>query len=124
MYAGTKRWLAAGHDAFDGSKELPPMAVLTAGALAGVATWGVCYPIDVIKSRAQKELGPTYTSYRALARSEVALPASSKSSARLRFRRPGLSAGLSVALFGGAIRDCACFFGVEATHRVVSMRIL
>ena len=102
VYTALKRRLAHA-DSFDGSQQLAPAAICVAGAAAGAATWGVAYPIDSLKSLAQREVGAQRTPYLTLARNNP------------------LFAGMLVAVVGGAIRDLACFAGVESTQRALTL---
>lgn len=88
---------------------LSPLAVLTAGGLAGMACWTVAIPADVLKSRYQSAPEGTYTGimdvYSQLVKNE------------------GLSAmfsGMRPALIRAFPANAACFFGMEVARKVLA----
>ena len=104
-----KRALSPSSAALDGSVELSPGASLAAGGLAGAATWAVCLPMDVVKTRFQSDC--TYHSYRAAC------------SAILRSSGVGgFFAGFWTIVLGGIPRDAACLAGTEAARRALRVR--
>merc|ERR1740131_786135 len=52
--------------------EVTPLGVLMAGGLAGVASWLLTYPVDVIKTRLQCDSAGQYTGFLQCARASVA----------------------------------------------------
>ena len=92
----------------DGSAELSPAASLVAGGLAGAATWSVCVPMDVVKTRYQSEL--THSTY--------------GSACRAIWRVSGVGgffAGFGAIVLGGVPRDAACLAGTEAAQRALTL---
>ena len=88
---------------------LSPLAVLTAGGLAGMACWTVAIPADVLKSRYQSAPEGTYTGimdvYSQLVKNE------------------GISAmfsGMRPALIRAFPANAACFFGMEVARKVLA----
>jgi len=89
--------------------QLSPIAVLTAGGLAGVANWSVAIPPDVLKSRFQSAPDGTYKGivdvYQTLMRTEG----------------PGaLFAGLRPAMIRAFPANAACFLGMEVARKALS----
>ena len=89
--------------------QLSPLAVLTAGGLAGVANWTVAIPPDVLKSRFQSAPDGTYKGimdvYRKLMEKEG----------------PGaLFAGLRPAMIRAFPANAACFMGMEVARKMLS----
>eukprot|EP00581_Thalassiosira_minuscula_P001838 CAMPEP_0183746516 /NCGR_PEP_ID=MMETSP0737-20130205/66786_1 /TAXON_ID=385413 /ORGANISM="Thalassiosira miniscula, Strain CCMP1093" /LENGTH=341 /DNA_ID=CAMNT_0025982213 /DNA_START=2765 /DNA_END=3790 /DNA_ORIENTATION=- len=88
--------------------QLSPVAVLTAGGLAGMACWTVGIPADVIKSRYQTAPEGKYSGivdvYRALIKEEG---------------YAGLFTGIRPALIRAFPANAACFLGMEVTRKVL-----
>lgn len=63
MYFLSYEWLSRKMNAESLSGAAGAAAVLTAGGMAGTASWFVSYPIDVIKSRLQVNLDWQITLY-------------------------------------------------------------
>jgi len=86
--------------------QLSPVAVLTAGGLAGMACWTVGIPADVIKSRYQTapegKYGGIADVYRALIKEEG---------------YAGLFTGIRPALIRAFPANAACFLGMELTRK-------
>ena len=93
----------------DGSTELSPASSLVAGGLAGAATWAVCVPIDVVKTRFQSEL--KHTTYLSACRSILRTAGIG-----------GFFAGFGAIVVGGIPRDAACLAGTEAAQRALTLR--
>jgi solute carrier family 25 carnitine/acylcarnitine transporter 20/29 len=93
----------------DGRAKLSPAASLVAGGAAGAASWAVCFPIDVVKTRFQSDL--TYRTYRCTIRAVL------RSSGI-----GGLFAGYWTIVLGGVPRDAACLTGTEAAQRALTLR--
>lgn len=94
---------------YDDSSKLSPVAVLTAGGLAGMANWIVSIPPDTLKSRYQSAPQGKYASlldvYRQLMRTEG----------------PGaLFAGIRPALIRAFPANAACFAGMEFARSTLS----
>lgn len=91
------------------TKQLSPIAVLTAGGLAGVASWTIAIPIDVIKTRYQSAPDGTYKGmvdvYRTLMRKEGP---------------SALLAGLPAAMIRAFPANAACFLGMEVAREFLS----
>lgn len=89
--------------------QLSPVAVLTAGGLAGVANWTVAIPPDVLKSRFQTAPDGTYKNiahvYRSLMEKEGA---------------SALFAGLRPAMIRAFPANAACFMGMELARKMLS----
>lgn len=88
---------------------LSPLAVLTAGGLAGMACWICCIPFDVLKSRYQSAPEGTYKNvldvYQQLMRNEG----------------PGaLFTGIRPALIRAFPANAACFFGMEVARKMLA----
>lgn len=88
---------------------LSPLAVLTAGGLAGMACWTVAIPPDTIKSRYQtapegmyKGLGDVFVK---LIREEGVA---------------GLFTGIRPALIRAFPANAACFFGMEVAREALA----
>ena len=97
-----------GDGVLDGSAELSPLANLVAGGFAGAATWAVCVPMDVVKTRFQSE--PDLPTYR--------------SACRAIWRASGIGgffAGFGAIVLGGIPRDAACLAGTEAAQRALTL---
>lgn len=112
VYSAAKRHLAASSSsaALDGHAELSVGASLAAGAMAGASTWAVAIPADVIKTRFQAR---TYHATYAHAARAIA--------ARHGFL--GFFAGFWTIVLGGVPRDAACFCGVEAATRGLTLLV-
>lgn len=89
--------------------QLSPLAVLTAGGLAGMACWGVSIPADVIKSRYQTapegKYSGIYDVYKTLIKEEG---------------YGGLVKGMRPALIRAFPANAACFLGMEVTKSLLS----
>lgn len=89
--------------------QLSPIAVLSAGGLAGMACWGVSIPADVIKSRYQTapegKYSGLYDVYKTLIKEEG---------------YGGLVRGMQPALIRAFPANAACFFGMELTKSLLS----
>ena len=109
VYSTAKRSLTSASGVLDGRAELSPAASLTAGGLAGAATWAVALPFDTVKTRFQSDT--SHRSYRdairAIARASGAA---------------GFFAGFWAIVLGGVPRDAACFAGTEAAQRALALR--
>ena len=88
--------------------QLSPLAVLTAGGLAGMACWGVCIPADVIKSRYQTapegKYSGLYDVYKNLIKEEG---------------YGGLVKGMRPALIRAFPANAACFLGMEVSKKAL-----
>jgi len=84
------------------TSELSPLAVLSAGGIAGVSCWTISIPADVLKSRYQTAPPGMYNSlfdvYRHLMKEEGPM---------------GLFKGMRPALIRAFPANAACFFGME-----------
>lgn len=109
MYEFAKREMMRVQGIDPATGTLSPLAVLTAGGLAGMACWTVAIPADVLKSRYQSAPEGTYSGlvdvYTQLVRSE------------------GFSAlftGIRPALIRAFPANAACFFGMEVARKVLA----
>jgi|Transcript_10105 solute carrier family 25 carnitine/acylcarnitine transporter 20/29 len=88
--------------------QLSPVAVLTAGGLAGMACWGVGIPADVIKSRYQTapegKYSGIYDVYKTLIKEEG---------------YGGLVKGMRPALIRAFPANAACFLGMEVSKKML-----
>lgn len=88
---------------------LSPLAVLTAGGLAGMACWAVTIPPDVLKSRFQTAPEGTYKGlwdvYTKLMREEGA---------------SALFTGMRPAMIRAFPANAACFFGMEVARKFLA----
>lgn len=88
--------------------ELSPIAVLTAGGLAGMACWAVGIPPDVLKSRYQTapegKYSGLYDVYKQLIKEEG---------------YGGLFKGLRPAMIRAFPANAACFFGMEVSRKAL-----
>ena len=109
VYATLKQTLSPSTGVLDGRAKLSPAASLVAGGAAGAASWAVCFPIDVVKTRFQSDL--TYRTYRCTIRAVL------RSSGI-----GGLFAGYWTIVLGGVPRDAACLTGTEAAQRALTLR--
>lgn len=91
------------------SGQLSPIAVLTAGGLAGMANWIVSIPPDVLKSRFQTSAPGRYNGlydvFKDLVREEG---------------YSGLFRGLRPALIRAFPANAACFFGMELSRSLLT----
>ncbi|OQR93925.1 Mitochondrial Carrier (MC) Family [Achlya hypogyna] len=87
----------------DSRRDLHPLAVLTAGGLAGATSWTAVFPADVIKSRMQVDAS---LSFRQAVRSVWRVQGVA-----------GFYRGWSSAVMGSFPADGSLFLGVEMTHR-------
>ncbi|KAL7508901.1 hypothetical protein ACHAXN_005984 [Cyclotella atomus] len=89
--------------------QLSPVAVLTAGGLAGMACWSVSIPADVIKSRYQTapegKYSGIYDVYKTLIKEEG---------------YGGLVKGMRPALIRAFPANAACFLGMEVSKSMLS----
>ena len=109
VYAAAKRQLASSA-ALDGSAELSVGSSLAAGAMAGASTWAVAIPFDGIKTTYQAR--SYHLTYLHAARSIAA-----------RHGPLGFFAGFWTIVLGGVPRDAACFCGVEAATRGLTLLV-
>ncbi|CAB9510150.1 Congested-like trachea protein [Seminavis robusta] len=88
---------------------LSPLAVLTAGGLAGMACWTVAIPSDVLKSRYQSAPEGTYTGlmhvYSEVMKTEGI---------------GGFFTGIRPALIRAFPANAACFFGMEVARKALA----
>eukprot|EP00540_Astrosyne_radiata_P023383 CAMPEP_0116830928 /NCGR_PEP_ID=MMETSP0418-20121206/5044_1 /TAXON_ID=1158023 /ORGANISM="Astrosyne radiata, Strain 13vi08-1A" /LENGTH=274 /DNA_ID=CAMNT_0004460103 /DNA_START=131 /DNA_END=955 /DNA_ORIENTATION=+ len=89
--------------------KLSPMAILTAGGLAGMANWTICIPADVIKSRFQTAPEGMYNGLWDVYRDLMA-----KEGPAALFR------GIRPALIRAFPANAACFFGMEVGQKLLS----
>ena len=108
VYTAAKRQLASSSSALDGRTELSVSASLASGALAGASTWAVAIPFDTIKTRFQAR--SYHNTYAHAARAIAA-----------RHGPLGFFAGFWTIVLGGVPRDAACFCGVEAATRALTL---
>jgi solute carrier family 25 carnitine/acylcarnitine transporter 20/29 len=108
MYEFAKKELMAIQGIDPNKGQLSPVAVLTAGGLAGMACWTVGIPADVIKSRYQTAPEGKYSGivdvYRALIKEEG---------------YAGLFRGLRPALIRAFPANAACFLGMEVSKKML-----
>jgi solute carrier family 25 carnitine/acylcarnitine transporter 20/29 len=107
VYSAAKRSLTSNTAALDGEEPLSLLASLTAGGLAGAATWAICMPVDVIKSAYQSN-----TAYRTYGDTCRAIMRASGVR--------GLFAGFWTIVLGGVPRDAACLTGTECMLRLLA----
>ena len=93
---------------YEDTSQLSPLAVLTAGGLAGMGCWMVAIPPDVLKSRYQSAPEGTYKGlfdvYKTLMREEG----------------PGaFLKGMRPALIRAFPANAACFFGMEVSRKLL-----
>ena len=91
----------------DGTNQLSPLAVLTAGGLAGVFAWPVIIPLDVLKSRFQSN--DSYQNMRDVYQKVIAEGGAG-----------ALYAGLRPAMIRAFPANAACFFGMEVARKMLS----
>eukprot|EP00013_Stygamoeba_regulata_P014729 CAMPEP_0177673022 /NCGR_PEP_ID=MMETSP0447-20121125/25691_1 /TAXON_ID=0 /ORGANISM="Stygamoeba regulata, Strain BSH-02190019" /LENGTH=291 /DNA_ID=CAMNT_0019180805 /DNA_START=12 /DNA_END=887 /DNA_ORIENTATION=- len=93
-----------------GSTELNPLAVVTAGGLAGMCNWAVAIPADVLKSRLQTAPEGKYTGiadvFRQLMKNEGP---------------QALFRGIGPAMLRAFPANAACFLGAEVSLKVMNM---
>ena len=86
--------------------QLPPLAVLVAGGLAGMAYWIAAMPVDVLKSRLQAAPEGTYSGVLDVFRQAI------------RAEGPAaLFKGIAPALLRAFPASAACFYGVEVSKQ-------
>lgn len=107
-YEFTKRELMKIQGIDPAKGQLSPVAVLTAGGLAGMACWTVGIPADVIKSRYQTAPEGKYSGivdvYKALIKEEG---------------YAGLFKGIRPALIRAFPANAACFLGMEVSKKML-----
>lgn len=91
------------------SGKLSPMAVLTAGGLAGMANWAIAIPPDVLKSRYQTASPGRYSGINDVFKEVIREEGYS-----------GLFRGLRPALIRAFPANAACFFGMELSRSLLS----
>jgi len=104
-YEVIKKWLQRG----DTSGQLSPVAVVSAGGLAGVANWIVSVPPDVLKSRFQTAPAGRYTGMMHVLTDLI--------------KTEGIGAlykGLIPALARAFPANAACFLGVEVAKKLLN----
>jgi solute carrier family 25 (mitochondrial carnitine/acylcarnitine transporter), member 20/29 len=109
MYEAAKVSLMRAQGLTDTS-QLSPLAVLTAGGLAGMACWTVSIPFDVLKSRFQSAPDGTY-------------PGGARDVLKrlLREEGPGaLVTGIKPALLRAFPANAACFLGMEVSRKFLA----
>lgn len=85
-----------------------PLAILTAGGLAGMANWAVAIPADVVKSRWQSAAPGTYKSTMDVLQR------------LLREEGPGaLFKGFAPVMARAFPANAACFFGMETSKKAI-----
>ena len=89
--------------------QLSPIAVLTAGGLAGVANWTVAIPPDVLKSRFQSAPDGTYKNMLHVYTTLIEKEGPS-----------ALFAGLRPAMLRAFPANAACFMGMEVARKLLS----
>ena len=108
MYEFAKKAMMQAQGMEDTS-QLSPIAVLTAGGLAGLANWSIAIPPDVLKSRFQSAPDGTYKNiadvYRQLVQKEG---------------HGALFAGLRPAMLRAFPANAACFMGMELARKGLS----
>ncbi|KAJ2083663.1 carnitine transporter [Coemansia sp. RSA 988] len=96
-----------GNSAGEGS--ISPLAIVTAGGLAGMANWGIAIPPDVLKSRLQTAPEGKYSGVR-----QVFVE-------MMRAEGPGaLFRGVGPALLRAFPANAACFLGVELSLQLMN----
>lgn len=91
------------------TKQLSPLAVLTAGGMAGVAMWPIAIPPDVLKSRWQSAPDGTYKSLWDVYQTLMATEGPS-----------ALFKGIRPALIRAFPANAACFLGMEMARKLLS----
>jgi solute carrier family 25 carnitine/acylcarnitine transporter 20/29 len=91
------------------SGKLSPLAVLTAGGLAGMANWAVAIPPDVLKSKYQTASPGTYNGIYDVFQEVIREEGYS-----------GLFRGLRPALIRAFPANAACFFGMELSRSLLA----
>jgi solute carrier family 25 carnitine/acylcarnitine transporter 20/29 len=108
MYELAKRELMKAQGIDPNKGQLSPLAVLTAGGLAGMACWTVGIPADVIKSRYQTAPEGKYDGivhvYKDLIKEEG---------------YAGLFRGIRPALIRAFPANAACFLGMEVSRKML-----
>jgi len=110
-YFGVYEWMKREIIKMQGTEsgQLSPIAVLTAGGLAGMANWIVSIPPDVLKSRFQTSAPGRYNGlydvFKDLVREEG---------------YSGLFRGLRPALIRAFPANAACFFGMELSRSLLT----
>jgi len=109
MYEYAKREMMRLQGIDPATGTLSPIAVLTAGGLAGMACWTVAIPADVLKSRYQSAPEGTYTGlmdvYSKLIKTEGF---------------GALFTGIRPALIRAFPANAACFFGMEVGRKALA----
>jgi len=92
------------------SGDLSPLAILSAGGIAGMACWSISIPADVLKSRYQTAPAGTYSGildvYRHLMKEE---------GPRALFK------GMRPAMIRAFPANAACFFGMEVSKKAFAL---
>eukprot|EP00542_Grammatophora_oceanica_P014927 CAMPEP_0194034554 /NCGR_PEP_ID=MMETSP0009_2-20130614/6964_1 /TAXON_ID=210454 /ORGANISM="Grammatophora oceanica, Strain CCMP 410" /LENGTH=327 /DNA_ID=CAMNT_0038675521 /DNA_START=62 /DNA_END=1045 /DNA_ORIENTATION=+ len=91
------------------SSQLSPVAVMTAGGIAGMACWGVSIPPDVIKSRWQTAPDGQYKGLIDVYRKLVAAEG-----------HGALISGMRPALIRAFPANAACFMGMELSRKALA----
>jgi len=109
VYELTKRELMRAQGIDPATGQLSPLAILTAGGLAGMACWSVAIPPDVLKSRFQTAPEGKYTGIYDVFKHLM--------------KEEGLSAmykGIGPALIRAFPANAACFFGMELAREALA----
>jgi solute carrier family 25 carnitine/acylcarnitine transporter 20/29 len=107
MYEFVKKSIMQAQGIHD-TKQLSPIAVLTAGGLAGVANWTIAIPPDVLKSRLQSAPDGTYRGIADVYRTLIEKEGYS-----------ALFAGLRPAMIRAFPANAACFMGMELARKML-----
>ncbi|EEY53269.1 Mitochondrial Carrier (MC) Family [Phytophthora infestans T30-4] len=91
----------------ESKNDLNPAAILASGGLAGATSWGIMFPVDVLKSRMQTASSTGPLSLRGAFRAVYS-----------EFGIHGFYRGWSAAVLRAFPANGSLFLGVEMTHRV------
>ncbi|GMF13865.1 unnamed protein product [Phytophthora lilii] len=91
----------------ESKNDLNPVAILASGGLAGATSWGIMFPVDVLKSRMQTASSSGPLSLRGAFRAVYS-----------EFGIHGFYRGWSAAVLRAFPANGSLFLGVEMTHRV------